>query len=154
MYENGGKKRIKVDLPSFEFNGSKIKFILKILYRLAIICIFFFALIFIYNKINDSKTKQYGMTEFNSNLTYIDKTMTKYYKSNHNLKNTGDSTSLSLEEMVSNNIIKANKIDGYEKCDIKNSYTKLTKIKENEYIITTTLICNKVEENYENTLYF
>lgn len=155
MYENGNKKRLRIDLPSFNmpnFNNGKKKKIIGILTKLAVIFLFFFIFIFCISKFGKVTNKEINEEEFNTNITYIEDEVIKYYNKNNTPQNKGDSTSLSLEELVDANIIDKNKIDNFITCDQKNSYASLTKTRDNMYSLKIYLNCDGIVQEKENII--
>ena len=155
MYENGNKRRINIDLPSFNmpsFNGKNKKTLLNILSKLSLIAIFFFIFVFCISRFGKEVNKEINENEFNSNITYIQKQVTKYYNKNNIPQKKGDSTSMSLEELVDEKIVDKNKIDNFITCNQKNSYVSLTKTRDNMYSLKIYLNCDGIEEVKEDIL--
>ena len=149
MYENGNKRRINIDLPSFNmpsFNGKNKKTLLNILSKLSLIAIFFFIFVFCISRFGKEVNKEINENEFNTNITYIQKQVTKYYNKNNIPQKKGDSTSMSLEELVDEKIVDKNKIDNFITCNQKNSYVSLTKTRDNMYSLKIYLNCDGIEE--------
>ena len=149
MYENRNKRRINIDLPSFNmpsFNRKNKKTLLNILSKLSLIAIFFFIFVFCISRFGKEVNKEINENEFNSNITYIQKHVTKYYNKNNIPQKKGDSTSMSLEELVDEKIVDKNKIDNFITCNQKNSYVSLTKTRDNMYSLKIYLNCDGIEE--------
>ena len=86
MYENGNKRRINIDLPSFNmpsFNGKNKKTLLNILSKLSLIAIFFFIFVFCISRFGKDFNKEINEKNFNTNITYIETEVTKYYNKNN-----------------------------------------------------------------------
>ena len=155
MYENGNKRRINIDLPSFNmpsFNGKNKKTLLNILSKLSLIAIFFFIFVFCISRFGKEVNKEINENEFNTNITYIQKQVTKYYNKNNIPQKKGDSTSMSLEELVDEKIVDKNKIDNFITCNQKNSYVSLTKTRDNMYSLKIYLNCDGIEEVKEDII--
>ena len=149
MYENGNKRRINIDLPSFNmpsFNRKNKKTLLNILSKLSLIAIFFFIFVFCISRFGKEVNKEINENEFNTNITNIQKQVTKYYNKNNIPQKKGDSTSMSLEELVDEKIVDKNKIDNFITCNQKNSYVSLTKTRDNMYSLKIYLNCDGIEE--------
>lgn len=151
MYENGGKHKIKIDLPSFNFNFKNSKTIFNILSKLLIICIFFFLLIIGYSKINNMAKTHYNENSFNTNLTYMYTSSKAYFIKHNNLKNVGEASSYTLKEMIDNKIISKKKIKNIKSCDLEKSYVSITKTRDNLFIVVSSLTCDNVEEELEKS---
>lgn len=163
MYENGNKHRIRIDLPSFNMpkinkkkNKSKKKKDNKIIYsilpKFGLICLFFFLFIFCISRFGKVVSKQYNENEFNTNLTYIKKEMLDFYGTGNIPQNIGDSSSLSLEELIDQNIIEKSKIENVDNCDLQNSYVTLTKVRDKTYTLKIYVNCDGIVEEKEDTL--
>lgn len=159
MYENGNKKRIRIDLPSIpmpHFNTSiknkDKKTIFTILSKFMVVCIFFFLFIFCFSRFGKVFAKEYDEKEFNSNITYIEKTVLSYYEVGNTPKKNGDASSLTLNDLIKEGIIDKNKIDNVDSCDFENSYVTLTKQRDKLYNLKISMNCNGIIEEKENTI--
>ena len=159
MYDNGNKRKIRIDFPTFhkpnfKFNRKKIsrRAVFAALGKLVIICLFFFVFIFCVSKFGKIAEQKYGSNEFNSSITYIEKQMIKYYNSGNIPQQAGDSSSLALEDLIREKIIDPEKIEKLDTCDQKNSFVTLTKIKNKKYNLKISLDCNGIVEEKEKTL--
>jgi hypothetical protein len=85
-------------------------FLISIFLSIAINCKFF-TFVFCISRFGKEVNKEINENEFNSNITYIQKQVTKYYNKNNIPQKKGDSTSMSLEELVDEKIVDKNKID-------------------------------------------
>ena len=157
MYENGNKRKIRIDLPSFDMHKSRKmqhrnSTLFTVLSKFGIICLFFFIFTFCFSKFGKVVTKEYKESEFNTNITYIQKEILNYYEIGNIPQKNGDSSSLSLEELINNKIINKSKIDDIDKCDQKNSYVTLSKTRDNLYSLKIYLNCNGIIEEKEQTI--
>lgn len=157
MYDNGNKRKIRIDLPSFDmFKSTKTKrdksTLFTIFSKFGIICLFFFIFIFCFSRFGKVTSKEYNESEFNTNITYIQDEVKKYYDKNNIPQRKGDSSSMSLKELIEEKIITKKKIDNFDSCDQKNSYVSLTKIKDKTFTLKIYLNCDGIIEEKEDTL--
>ncbi len=157
MYENKNKRGINIDLPTFKLpkfnkknsNDSK-KTIFNIIFKFAVICLFFFIFIFCFSKFGKSiKPVEHEEKDFNTNLTYIKSTLLDYYNINNLPKINGDSTSYTISELIDKEILVKSNINKNEECDLKSSYVVITKTKNSIYNLKISLLCNDIEEVLE-----
>ena len=83
---------------------------------------------------------------------FIQLHISKYYNKNNIPQKKGDSSSLSLKELVDEKIIDKNKIDNFITCDQKNSYVTLTKTRDKMYSLKIYLNCDGIIEEKENII--
>lgn len=152
MYENGNKRRLRIDLPSFNLPSFNKKIVIKILSKLSVIALFFFIFIFCISKFGQLVNNEIDDSKFNTNITYIQKQVTKYYNKNNTPQKTGDSSSMSLEELVTEQIINPKKINNFTTCDQKNSYVTLTKKRDKMYSLKIYMNCNGIIEEKEDII--
>ena len=114
-------------------NGRLINFILGILAIIIII----FVIIWIINK---GHTTSRNTKMFNDNLNAIHETANKYF--NKNLpENIGETYKVSLKEMYALGL--SEKLYyGNDACDADDSYISVTKTDENDYKVTSKLVCS------------
>lgn len=86
----------------------------------------------------------YFQQAFNSNLSDMKSAAKSYYTaSSENLpKNIGDSTTISLENMVEQKLVTAYTDKNNNECDQTNSYAQVKKTGSNEYVLKTQLSCD------------
>lgn len=159
MYENGNKRRIRIDLPSFnmpnfknnkkETNNSAI---ISVLFKFSLICVFFFIFVFCISKFGTTIKKEYTESDFNPNITYIEKQVTKYFNKNNIPQKKEDSTSMSIYELIDQKVLEKKEIKDYNKCDVKNSYVSLTKKRDNLYKLNIHLKCDGIVQEKESTI--
>ncbi len=115
--------------------------------KLTILLLSIIIIIFTISRINKYSHNKIVASE---NLTMLKNSIYNYLKNQPLPKNTGDSFSLTLEQMQKLEIINEIK-EKNVLCDTLNSYTILTKINANEYNLKIHLICpnsnNTLEEN-------
>lgn len=156
MYENGNKRGIRIDLPSFNMpsfnkNWNK-KAIISVLTKLSVVCVFFFIFIFCTSRFGKTVNNEVNEKDFNTNITYIQNQVTKYYNKNNIPQKKGDSTSMSLEELIDEKIVDTKKIDKFITCDQKNSYVTLTKTRDKMYSLKIRLNCDGIAEEKEDII--
>ena len=167
MYENGNKNKFEFNMPSFnitnvhskkttkkrlthnsdEERGFKISgsFIPKLL----VVCLFFFIFIFCASRFGKVIAKDHTFADFNSSLTYVEKSAISYYKKTSLPKDAGSSKTMSFTELVNKGVIDKNKLTNEKECDFDKSYVKITKNKNNEYVLKVSIDCNGTIEEKE-----
>lgn len=156
MYEKGNKRRIRIDLPTFNMptfnrNWNK-KTIISVLTKFSIVCIFFFVFVFCISRFGKVVNKEVNENKFNTNITYIQKQVTKYYNKNNIPQKKGDFSSMSLEELIDEEIVDTKKIDNFITCDQKNSYVTLTKTRDKMYSLKIYMNCAGIVEEKEDII--
>ena len=109
-----------------------------------IVIVFIFALIIVWliskivgrNKLSET---------FINNINNMEKVSIEYYKTIDLPLIKGKSTKITLEEMIEKKIIVSVNSDSENTCDIKESYSKITREK-NKYVLETTLKCGKEKD--------
>ena len=94
----------------------------------------------------------YDISDFNTNLTYIENTVVKYYKHQDNSSKKGTIAEDTLKELLTNGIIEKEKVKNIDKCDLDKSYIKLTKKSNGKYKILVSMTCNGILEEKEDTI--
>lgn len=90
---------------------------------------------------------------FKKNLEAMEKVSIDYFKSiDLPLKN-GESTKITLEEMISQNLIVSVKSEDGTTCNGKNSYAKIIR-KDKNYLVEVTLECGKNKDTKKSTISF
>ena len=169
MYENGNKNKFEFNMPSFnttnvyvkktstpkkkkrtnknEERGFKISgsFIPKLL----VVCLFFFIFIFCASRFGKVIAKDHTFDDFNTSLTYVEKSAISYYKKTSLPKDAGSSKTMTFTELVNKGVIDKNKLTNEKDCDFDKSYVKLTKNKNGEYVLKVSIDCNGIIEEKE-----
>lgn len=119
----------------------------KIFTKLSVLYLVIILIIFTISRISNNSKKTNNI--FNDNINTLKTSLLAYYKDNALPKNTGDSSSLTLEEMHKLKLF--NEIKENENlCDYINSYVILTKTNITEYTLKIYLKCpiksNLIEE--------
>ena len=128
------------------FNGTIPKIIILIIF----IIIFVFC-VSRFGKYIITKT-DHDISDFNTNLTYIENTVVKYYKRQDSSSQKGTIAEDTLKELLTNGIIEKEKVKNIDKCDLDKSYIKLTKKSNGKYKILVSMTCNGILEEKEDTL--
>ena len=128
------------------FNGTVPKIIL--------ICIFFFVFVFTISRFGKYiiTKDEHDISEFNTNMTYIENEVVKYYKKQDTSSQTGTITNTSLKELLNNGIIKKSELDKIDNCDLDKSYVKLSRNSKGNYKILVSMTCNGVLEEKEDVI--
>lgn len=118
----------------------------NLLKKLAILLLSIILIIFTISRINKFNQKKAFSDQ---NLTLLKDSLYNYYKNQPLPKNTGDSFSLTLEQMQKLEIVSE-----FKDCDSLNSYTILTKTKTNEFLLKIHLICPNSQNTLEEKIIF
>ncbi len=119
----------------------------KLFTELAILIFVMMLIIFTLSRI---KKQQQKLTEtFKENMTSITNTALHYFEEKTLPQNTGDSTSILLEEMINLNLISEIKDEDNNPCNAMDSYILLTKTTKEDYRLKIYLKCPKKEQTLE-----
>ena len=167
MYENGNKNKFEFNMPSFNITNVHSKKTTKkkithdsdgergfkisgnIIPKLLVVCLFFFIFIFCASRFGKGINKDHSFADFNSSLTYVEKSAISYFKKTSLPKDSGASKTMSFTELVNKGVIDSKKLTNEKDCDFNNSYVKITKNKNGEYILKVSINCNVTIEEKE-----
>lgn len=167
MYENGEKKGFNIDFPSFDiskFHKEKKEIIVKeeknyrisgrVIPKMIAVFIFFFLFILCISRFGTiiDKNTVIDENDFNSDLTYIQEKAIAYYKKGRMPKVSGETSTLTFEELIKDGILDKNKIANFEDCILKESSIKLTLNHNKTYKIVVSLNCNGIIQQKEEIL--
>jgi hypothetical protein len=99
------------------------------------------------NKHNKSENEN-----INNNIDLILASALQMYNKDNLPQNIGDSSSILLDEMINNELIKEIKDENNNSCDTIQSYLIITKNTKDEYRIKIHLKCQKREKTIENII--
>lgn len=115
-----------------------------------IVIIFIFVLIIIWliskiigkSKLSDTFTK---------NINNMEKVSVEYFKTVDLPQDKGKSIKITLEELIEKELIVSVNNDSKNKCDVKDSYSKITREKD-KYVVATTLKCGKEKDTIKTNI--
>ena len=122
--------------------------------KIIILVIFIFVFVFCISRFGKYiLTKdEHDISDFNTNLTYIEDATMKYYRDDNQDSQTGTITDSTLKELITNGVIKKEKVKNIKNCDLDKSHVKLTKKSNGKYKILVSMTCNGVLEEKEDTI--
>ena len=109
-----------------------------------IIIVFIFAIIIIWlvsKIINNNKPSE----TFKNNINNMEEVAVSYFKEIDLPQEKGKSTKITLEEMIEKKLIVSVNENNKSICDVKKSYSKITRNKK-DYKVETTLVCGKEKD--------
>ena len=109
-----------------------------------IVIVFIFAIIIVW-LISKIVGKNKLSETFINNINNMEKVSIEYFKTIDLPLDKGQSTKITLEEMIEKELIVSVNKDSENSCDVKESYSKITREK-NKYIIETKLKCGNEED--------
>jgi len=140
------KKTINIKIPNFV---SKINW-KQLLIRLLTLIIIMILIIFVISRIN--KNHQEKNIILNKNIDKIINATLKIYNSENLPYNIGDSSSLILEEIINQKLIKEIKDKNNKSCNTLDSYIIITKTTTKEFHLKVYLKCKNEETTIEKDL--
>ena len=115
---------------------------LSLFIKIIIIFIFAIILIWLVSKIiNSSKPSE----TFKNNINNMEEVAVSYFKEIDLPQEKGKSTKITLEEMIEKKLIVSINENKKSTCDVKKSYSKITRNKK-DYKVETTLVCGKEKD--------
>ena len=115
---------------------------LSLFIKIIIIFIFAIILIWLVSKIiNSSKPTE----TFKNNINNMEEVAVSYFKEIDLPQEKGKSTKITLEEMIEKKLIVSINENKKSTCDVKKSYSKITRNKK-DYKVETTLVCGKEKD--------
>ena len=170
MYENGNKNKFDFTVPSFNITNTQkektpkkkvsrskkkneergFKISASIFPKLIVLGIFFFIFIFCASRFGKVVVKDSNaFSDFNSSLTYVEKSAISYYKKTSLPKDAGSSKTYTFTELINKGVIDKKRLKNELDCDFNRSFVKLTKNKNGEYVLTVSINCNGTIEEKE-----
>ncbi len=128
----------------FKFNFNfKPEFDWKsLLIKLGILLLIVFIICFIIFRPKNSKEA----ISLKANINTVKEAAINYFKENMTLKNIGDYSKITLNDLEKNDFILKQEDSKGNSCDIEKSYAYLTKIRDDEFILKINMNCGKNEE--------
>lgn len=142
-FKNISFKPHKIILPDFLKRINWKQMLLKLITLLFVM----FLIIFVISRINKNN-KEKNLT-LDNNIQMIANSALNFYSNNNLPQNIGDSNSILLEEMIKKDLINNLKDKKEKECNTLNSYSIITKIKEEEYRLKIFLTCPSEEKMVE-----
>ena len=161
MYDNDkiGNKKNKINNPP-KHSEAKLNFYRFKNYfngtipKIILICVFFFIFVFTISRFGKYilSKDEHDVSEFNTNITYIEKEVVKYYKKHDTSSQNGTIANKTLKELIDSKIINKKKLNNFDKCDLTKSYIKLSRNSKGHYKVTVSTICNGILEEKEDII--
>ena len=122
--------------------------------KIIILMIFVFVFIFCVSRFGKYiiEKNDHDISEFNTNMTYIENTVVKYYKKENQSSQTGTIANSTLKDLINNGIIEKDKVKNIDSCDLDESYIKLTKKSNGKYKILVSMTCDGILEEKEDVI--
>lgn len=120
-----------------EIENRKSTFIRDLIVRILLIVLFIFLLMYLFPMPN---LNTFYDKIFNDNLQTMKEAAEKWYSTDRMPKKVGDTSELSLQDMIDNKLVIPFTDKDGNSCDTNSSYVKVTK-KKNEYVLKVSLTC-------------
>lgn len=123
---------------------------LDILIKLGLLVLFVFLIIWLMPKTPQIDT--FYDKVFNENIQTMKDAAKNYYTINRLPENIGESTRMTLQEMINNKLIIPFVDKNNKSCDTMNSYVQVTKTTDNEYALKVLLVCDNQSDYILDTI--
>lgn len=121
-----------------------------ILIKLGLLVLFVFLIIWLMPKTPQIDT--FYDKVFNQNIQTMKDAAKNYYTVNRLPENIGESTRMTLQEMINNKLIIPFVDKNNKSCDTENSYVQVTKTTDNEYTLKVLLACDNQSDYILDTI--